>query len=67
MTVGTEAFNDFDPKNPTVIQDIFGRVGGPDTVEVSVETMITIFQDNVILDNIWLWRADHNVNGLVMN
>ncbi len=62
--------------NPTSISDVFFRIGGA-TQGTATESM-EIDSDNVILDNIWAWRADHgqvavgwtvNVgeNGLVVN
>lgn len=54
-------------ENPSFLYDVFARVGGPDTDEVSVDTMIEINSGFVIGDNFWLWRADHDVEGLVMN
>ena len=63
--------------NPGVIQDVFGRVGGPDSTPVSTNSMIEINQDGVIIDNTWLWVADHGTkvgygintckNGLIVN
>ena len=29
--------------------------------------MMTVNSGNVIIDNVWLWRADHSVSGLVKN
>lgn len=54
-----------DASNPGVMSDIFARVGGPETYEVYAETMVKVTQGNVIGDNMWLWRADHDVQGLV--
>jgi fibronectin type 3 domain-containing protein len=62
--------------NPTSISDTYFRIGGAVT-GTATESM-EIDSDNVILDNIWAWRADHgqapvgwtvNVgeNGLVVN
>ena len=56
-----------DSSNPGVMSDIFARVGGPETYEVYAETMVKVTQGNVIGDNMWLWRADHDVEGLVTN
>ena len=47
-----------DPLNPTIIYDIFARVGGP-TETASALTMVEINQDHVIIDHMWAWRADH--------
>jgi fibronectin type 3 domain-containing protein len=62
--------------NPTSINDVFLRIGGA-TQGTATESM-EIDSDNVILDNIWAWRADHGqvqvgwtvnvgINGLVVN
>ena len=50
-----------------VLQDVSVRVGGPDTLEVQAETMVHVAADEVIGDNLWLWRADHTVTGIVTN
>lgn len=61
--------------DPTMIYDIFGRVGG--LGPASVDSMITINSSDVVGDNTWLWRADHgeavgwdankDKNGLIVN
>ena len=55
--------------DPGVLSDVFGRVGGPDlpapAPEVQVDVLVTINQGHVVVDNTWLWRADHDVAGLV--
>ncbi len=61
--------------NPTFLFDIFVRVGGPH--EGSVKSAVVINSRNVVVDHIWLWRADHGngvgwdknwcANGLVVN
>jgi len=55
--------------NPVVLSDIYARVGGTDTsTSVMTENMVQIDSGNVIIDNAWLWRADHEVGGgLVYN
>ena len=48
------------PDNPGAIHDLFSFVGGRNVDrEVKVETMVRIYSNNVVGDNIWLWRADH--------
>jgi len=60
------------------LSDVFFRVGGTVTAEpTQSECCITIYSDNVIGDNLWVWRADHgsqvawdkNVtkNGIIIN
>ncbi|MFZ1011354.1 MAG: malectin domain-containing carbohydrate-binding protein [Candidatus Sulfotelmatobacter sp.] len=43
--------------NPTAISDTFFRIGG--AVSGTATESMEIDSDNVILDNIWAWRADH--------
>lgn len=42
---------------PTLLSDVFVRVGGRTTGQVRVA--LEINSDNVILDDCWIWRADH--------
>ncbi len=50
-----------DPTNPTSVNDVFFRIGG--ATAGSATTSLEIDQDNVIVDDIWAWRADHG-NGV---
>ena len=66
MRVGTKlggALNLGDPSDPTVLHDVFFRVGGPHVGKATVS--LEVNSDNVILDDIWAWRADHGVAGSV--
>jgi len=47
------------------MHDIFARVGGPDTTPVQTNMMLQVNSGNVLMDDLWLWRADHAVTGLV--
>eukprot|EP01083_Nonionella_stella_P159267 519410_1 len=60
----------YNAMNPTILYDIFARVGGTNNntqVQVSTISMCDIYNDNVIIDDAWLWRADHDMSGLVVN
>jgi hypothetical protein len=46
-----------DPADPTMIQDVFFRVGG--VGPASVDTSLVINSSDVVVDDIWAWRADH--------
>eukprot|EP00035_Acanthoeca_spectabilis_P037120 m.43599 g.43599 ORF g.43599 m.43599 type:complete len:593 (+) comp8450_c0_seq1:23-1801(+) len=53
---------------PGVISDVFARVGGPDGTAgspVGADTMFHIRSGHVIIDDTWLWRADHAEGGAV--
>jgi hypothetical protein len=50
-----------DPGDPTTIQDVFFRVGGPHVGRAA--NSLEVNSDHVLLDDIWAWRADHG-NGV---
>jgi hypothetical protein len=43
--------------DPTLVQDVFFRVGGPAPGRAT--TSLVVNSSQVILDHIWAWRADH--------
>lgn len=43
--------------NPTVVHDLFCRVGGAGPART--ESCLVVHMHDAILDNTWLWRADH--------
>jgi len=49
-----------DESNPGAIHDLYCFVGGrrPERT-VQVQTMVKIYSNHVMGDNLWLWRADH--------
>ena len=46
-----------DAANPTALQDVFFRIGGPYVGKATVS--LEVNSDHVVLDDIWAWRADH--------
>lgn len=50
-----------DPADPTLLSDVFFRIGGATAGKATVS--LEVNSDNVILDDIWAWRADHG-NGV---
>jgi hypothetical protein len=50
-----------DPNDPTSLQDVFFRIGGATPGKAT--TSLEVNSDNVLLDNLWAWRADHG-NGV---
>jgi hypothetical protein len=46
-----------DPNDPTLIQDVFFRIGG--ATPGSATNALVVGSSNTILDDIWAWRADH--------
>jgi hypothetical protein len=75
IQVGPANAGHSDATDPTTLSDVFVRVGGPHAG--SVDTAIQVNSDNVLLDDIWSWRADHGTgagwtantgnHGLVVN
>lgn len=63
--------------NPTLLADLFFRVGGFVSTNVNVDIALEINSSDVIGDHFWIWRADHGQgvgwfqntakNGLVVN
>jgi hypothetical protein len=50
-----------DPADPTSLSDVFFRIGGATPGRAT--TSLLVNSDNVLLDDIWAWRADHG-NGV---
>ena len=61
LQVGTPHAHKSDPANPTSLQDVFFRIGGAAAGKAT--TSLVVNSDNVLLDDIWAWRADHG-NGV---
>ncbi len=49
------------PNNPTTLQDVYFRVGGPHVGKTT--TALEVNSDDVLIDHTWVWRADHGVEG----
>jgi hypothetical protein len=50
-----------DPADPTSLHDVFFRIGGATPGMATISLIVN--SDNVLLDDIWSWRADHG-NGV---
>ena len=61
LQVGTPHAKKSDPSDPTTLHDVFFRIGGPHVGRATVS--LEVNSDNVLLDHIWAWRADHGVPG----
>jgi hypothetical protein len=46
-----------DASDPALLADVFFRIGGPAVGKAS--TALVVNSGNVILDDVWAWRADH--------
>jgi hypothetical protein len=61
LQVGPPNSHKSDPGDPTSVQDVFFRIGGATPGKAT--TSLVVNSDNVLLDDIWAWRADHG-NGV---
>ena len=61
LQVGTPHVHKSDPADPASLQDVFFRIGGATPGRAT--TSLVVNSDNVLLDDIWAWRADHG-NGV---
>lgn len=77
LQVGRENSSNDHASNPTLLADLFFRVGGVHGGVASADIALEINSDDVIGDDFWIWRADHgdgvawelnkSRNGLVVN
>jgi len=61
LRVGTPHSHRSNPANPTTLSDVFFRIGGATAGKATVSLVVN--SDNVVLDDVWAWRADHG-NGV---
>jgi len=61
LRVGTWRAHKSDPADPTTLSDVFFRIGGATPGKATISLLVN--SDNVVLDDIWAWRADHG-NGV---
>jgi hypothetical protein len=57
LEIGTKHAHKSDPNDPTSLHDVFFRIGGAAAGKAA--TSLVVNSDDVILDNVWAWRADH--------
>ncbi|MBV8212664.1 MAG: adenylyl cyclase, partial [Verrucomicrobia bacterium] len=61
LQVGKPHAHKSNPQDPTLLSDVFFRIGGATAGKATISLVVN--SDNVILDDIWAWRADHG-NGV---
>src|SRR5436305_4993901 len=62
LKVGSgHARSDNESSDPSTLSDVFFRIGGAEPG--SATTSLVVNSNNVVLDDIWAWRADHG-NGV---
>ncbi len=57
VTVGQTGASASHAADPTSLQDVFFRIGGATVGKAT--TSLVVNSNNVLLDHIWAWRADH--------
>jgi hypothetical protein len=75
LQVGPSGSSASHSTDPTVLSDVFARIGGAAVGKATVSVQVN--SNNVVGDDFWLWRADHGSgvgwtsntaqNGLVVN
>lgn len=56
------------PQNPGLLADVFARAGRfypTSTQYVSADVFVEVNAKHTIIDDVWLWRGDHDYYGLV--
>ncbi|MEV4560389.1 discoidin domain-containing protein [Kitasatospora sp. NPDC049285] len=61
LRVGTPGSHVSHAADPSTLHDVFVRVGGA-TVG-SVDTAVVVNSDHTLIDDAWIWRADHGAGG----
>lgn len=61
LQVGKRNAHESDMDRPTLLADVFFRIGGSAAGKATLS--LEVNSDGVILDNLWVWRADHG-NGV---
>lgn len=77
LQAGTEGEHNDHSANPTLLADLFFRIGGTTSELTKADIGLEINSDDVISDHFWIWRADHgagvawdgneSTNGLIVN
>lgn len=77
LKVGEEGTHTSHASNPTLLQDLFFRIGGTTSSVTSADIALEVNSDDVLCDHFWIWRADHGAgvtwnsnpatNGLIVN
>jgi hypothetical protein len=63
MSVGVPGLGS--ASDPDTIQDVFFRIGGAETTNVSANVSLLDNASNSIIDDVWAWRADHGIDNNV--
>ncbi|GHO70118.1 hypothetical protein KSC_090100 [Ktedonobacter sp. SOSP1-52] len=61
LQIGPSGSSQSHAANPTLLSDVFIRIGGTATAGLATQSLV-INSNDVILDDLWIWRADHGIN-----
>jgi hypothetical protein len=57
-----DSTNNVTHKDPIFVDSVYCRVGGPANYKSTAQACFTINANDVVIDDTWLWRADHGYN-----
>lgn len=60
IVVGDQKTNVSHAQNPTVLSNIYLRIGGIENKHTETKDAMVINSNDVLGDNFWIWRADHS-------
>lgn len=46
--------------NPTVLSNMYFRIGGVSNIHTETDTALAVYSNDVLCDNTWIWRGDHS-------
>ncbi|RAJ45579.1 hypothetical protein K353_01079 [Kitasatospora sp. SolWspMP-SS2h] len=61
MQVGDRGSDDSHRNDPIALSDVFFRVGG--ALNGAADTALEVNSDDTLIDDAWIWRADHGAGG----
>ena len=64
LKVGKTGSKNSHKDDPTILQDLFFRVGGTTDTLTTADNALEINSHNVLCDHFWIWRADHGTGVL---
>jgi hypothetical protein len=65
IQIGQEKSTIRHDRNPTLLADLFFRIGGFRPGKMNVDQTAIVNSNDIIGDHFWIWRADHGVKGSV--
>ncbi|HKC18063.1 MAG TPA: hypothetical protein VKE27_00390, partial [Candidatus Dormibacteraeota bacterium] len=63
MSLGNAQSGGSGASDPDLVSDVFFRIGGAETTPTSATVSLIDNADGSIIDDLWGWRADHNLQG----